>query len=273
MKYQSNKPVEIGICYDVPTNLLTVNTDLRKIKEGDTKVKAMFESIRLNGVLQPVTVWCTKDEKGKRLLRTITGNHRIRGAQIAELETVPVIFEHCENEGDYIRKAYNLNFSKASAVSELFPHIKEDIKTGLSVSDVASKYGISEKSVYSAVRIVGNEVLEEIAQHNFKNAYYLSNRKALLENDEIVKIAKTGTIDQLEKAVQNLKDKAKLRHNENTGDSLPGTAEKGTETGKEYSKERQELFFKQLENFNRETIDTAKLKRFLYGEIKDWMKK
>lgn len=276
--FNLNETPDFSVIYNVPKTMLTINDDLRKINEKDQKLMTLLESVKKNGIIQPITVWYTVkktvDKEGvetgeEKIVRIVTGNRRVWcSKKVEKIETVPCQFVKCQDESDYMRMAYHTNVSKASTVGELCGVIKKDVvELGYSARKVAGIYGISEKSVYDSLKIAGNEVLMSVAKKNFKNAMALKKGgSSMLDNPEIIKIAKTGTLDELKKALKVERDRVK--------------ALKMAESGvvaveveiKEIDNERLKMFALQLPNFNGLTIETNKLKAFLWGEdISTWM--
>ncbi len=265
-KLKANEQPEYGIIYSVPKSEAVINSDLRTINEKDkTLTEHLLESVKKNGILMPISVWCTKDDDGNQVFKIITGNRRVWCAnKIKKIENINVVFKECENESDYMRQAYHSNVQKASKVNELMKTFKvEVIENGLSVRKVASSYGVSEKSVYSALRIVGNEKLEVLAKINFKNAVHMSGNKSFLDNKEIAEIAKTGTITELKEAISNARKKIKLAQDTEEGKELVPEKPK-------MLNERKRLFFEQLSNYKKTTIVTTKLIDYVYGKSESW---
>lgn len=262
--YKKETVPEIGIVYDVPKDLLTINEDLRKVKQ-DKSYEALFDSIkRMREVTQPITCWYNPETKE---IEIVTGNRRVHCAKrTSKVSTIPAYFKVFKDKAEYMKEAYHLNISKASPISELMTQFRSEVNAGLTVKQIASKYAVSEKAVYQGLKIESNPVLKEIAESSFKNAVYLAGNTGLLKNNEIVKVAKTGTIDQLKDAISNHKKQVKLAAAVKNGETIE-EPEKPV-----YNEENKVLFFKQLENYAHDTINTKNLKSFLLGTRKDWIR-
>lgn len=263
---KTNEEPKLGFVYSVLKTDLHINDDLRTISDKDTSLTVhMLDSVKRNGVLMPITVWYTKDSEGNYCLKIITGNRRVWCAnRVKKIEYIDCIFKHCTDHADYMRQAFHSNQHKSSKIHELVKTFKtEVISNGLSPKRVAGAYGVSEKSVYSALKIAGNDKLEDIAKSSFKNAVCLGGNRSFLDNSSIIEVAKTGTIEQLKEAIANARKKAKLAKDKAEGKETPKEVKK-------FDNERKRLFFTQLENITSKSIDVKSLKDYLYGDTDNW---
>src|SRR5205823_603006 len=66
----------------------------REVEAGGATLKELAESIRANGVIQPITV--RPAEEGRYVL--ITGERRWRASKLAEKETIPAIVRRVSDQ-------------------------------------------------------------------------------------------------------------------------------------------------------------------------------
>lgn len=242
----------------VKTKSLKPNEYLRNFPQKDNvDYKRLKDSIDINGIQQALTV-CS-DDSVYHANAVITGNRRLIAAMELGIVEIPVEYKKVDSEEDFMRLAYHLNISKTSKLSEIMKQIKIDIGDGLSVPEVATKFGFSEKSIYETIKIDTKE-LTEIAEVNFKNAVYMTKNRFFLDDEEIVEAAKTQNIDVLKAMLKSKKTKITLKK---TG--------KPAEKKHVYKENRKTKFFVQLENTQDiKTIDILKLRGFLYGNVDTW---
>src|SRR5688572_1022668 len=80
-------PVEVDV------DLLAPNDDQPRMQMNDTRLEELANSIRVNGIIQPIVV-----RKDGTRFRIIAGERRWRAAQRAGLRTVPVTIKDIAGE-------------------------------------------------------------------------------------------------------------------------------------------------------------------------------
>ena len=262
--FTNETAITFGQVYTLPKTIPTVNEDLRKVNRESKEYIALFESIKKEGILDPITVWKTTDKEGEIIYRTVTGNRRIDCAsRIKKITEIDVIFQNYADEKEYIKNAFHLNIHKGSPVSELVPYFRVLVNEGKSPKQIASMYSLSVKVINEALKLSTDDRLTDIAKASFKNAVHMASNKKFLDNKEILNIAKTGTIDDLKNKIAAVKKAIKLTKSEQEGK---------TEEPKEkvFVTDRINEFVTQLNLYIGVTMDTAAVKSFLYGDTEKW---
>ncbi len=266
---------EMGrVIFEIPLNEIEPSESVRE-KMKATKLNPdkaadkididFLSSIKTVGILQPITV--TEVGEGYEI---VSGDRRYIAAKRAKMQTIPAYCIDVTSEADFKKKAYHLNYSKPSKGADLAGIILScDDLAGKKVREIASEYGVSDKLVNDALGIARKgEELVSLSRYNFKNAYYLKGYKPLYTKyPELLKFARNCTIEELKAKKKELQQKKNL-----DSSSVNSNATDITDLPEEkvYQDDRKVLFFKQLENFKGETIETEKLVSFLFGDIPAW---
>ena len=118
----------------------------------DAGLEELAESIRTQGVVQPIVV--TPGSDGKFTI--IAGERRWRAARRAGLQEVPVVIRELENERQLLEMALveNLQRSDLNAVEEgeAYRALKESF--GLSQEEIARQVGRARSTISNAVRLL-----------------------------------------------------------------------------------------------------------------------
>lgn len=120
-------------------------------EEGHTSLKDLAESIRVNGVIQPITVRPGKD--GIYVL--ITGERRWRASKLAGKTTVPAIVRHVsDQQAAEITIVENLQRDDLTCVEQgqAFARLSQDF--GLTQEQIGKRVGISRETVSNYMRLL-----------------------------------------------------------------------------------------------------------------------
>ncbi len=127
----------------------------------DSKLKELSESIRMYGVLQPLTVCRNEIELDNGAFRTeyelIAGERRLRASKLAGLKQVPVLIREGEdNDQEKLELAIieNLQREDLNAVDRALAFRQLADVFGLSHSQVAKKVGRSREYVSNTIRLL-----------------------------------------------------------------------------------------------------------------------
>lgn len=262
--YFVKRNVKTNTIYFVDPKELIINSDLREIPDNpmnDAEYVRLYESIKFNDfdVTQPIVVM-------KSTGWIITGNRRTHVAISLNIPKVPVVIKEIGKEDypSYIRSAYYLNVHKSSKISELAKHINVLKYQGSSAEEISKEFGISQKSVYDVFKITDDRLVKLLEKEKLtlKNALVLMKNKPF-RNDEMIKKACKLSEEELKKDISAQRKEQALKATQDTG--------KGTSNVVSFNnKEQNKMFFIQLANYNKETINTKKLKAFLLGQVKEW---
>lgn len=189
----------------VDTNSIFPNKNQPRENFPQEELKLLSESIRRNGIIQPLTVRKTGDT-----YELIAGERRLRAAKAANLKSVPcIIMEVDEQSSAVISILENvqrsqLNFlEEARAIQTLYSFY------GMRQEEIASSLGMSQPAVSNLLRIM--RLTPEALQLLAENGFTQRHARALLslEGEDQTKAAKTVcekmlTVCQTEKLVEKL---------------------------------------------------------------------
>ncbi|MFW5889670.1 MAG: ParB/RepB/Spo0J family partition protein [Bacillota bacterium] len=185
-------------------------------KHFDKKaMKELADSIRINGVLQPVIV--KKIANGYLL---VAGERRCRAAEIAGFKTVPGIIRDYNNQ--YLAELAlleNIQREDLTIVEEAKAYQNAIESLELTHLELANKIGKSRSYVSNALGILSlpEEVIKEINEGNITMGHARSLSK-LKDNSRIIDIAKIIinkklTVRDIEQLVKKEKKKKTIKRN------------------------------------------------------------
>lgn len=172
----------------------------------EEKIRELAESIREQGVIQPLIVSPTADGR----YELIAGERRLRASRIAGLEEVPVIIKKVDDEGllalsiiENIQREDLNPIEEARACQELIAQF------GYTQEDVAKKLGKSRTAVTNSIRLLN---LPRVVQDDVASGRYSAGHaRAILAVEGIHEqlrlrekiLAETPTVRDVEKIVQS----------------------------------------------------------------------
>jgi ParB family transcriptional regulator, chromosome partitioning protein len=127
-----------------------------------TTLEELAQSIRENGILQPITV----RKRAAGGFEIIAGERRWRAAQIAGLHEVPAIIkEYSDREALQLALIENIQREDLDAVEEAESYQRLMQEFGYSQSQVAEKVGKERSTVANSIRLIGlpNEIKDMIS--------------------------------------------------------------------------------------------------------------
>ena len=151
-------PVEIDI------DLLAPNEKQPRVQMDDNKLEELAQSIKENGVIQPILV-----QKIGDLYRIIAGERRWRAAQRAGLLKVPVVVRDVpiDDERQLLQLALieNIQRENLNAIDEAAAYQRLADEFGLTHDQIAAAVGKDRSSVANYVRLLklADEVRAELA--------------------------------------------------------------------------------------------------------------
>jgi ParB family chromosome partitioning protein len=189
---QTNTPLENSGVLMVPLEKIAINPHQpRKVfKEED--LKDLSESIRENGIIQPITVsQLTEDNK----FELIAGERRFRAAKMAGLDQVPVIVKRVTKRDKLVIAIIeNVQRSQLNCVEESLAYFQLMEEFKLTQEEVAKKIGKDRSVIANFLRIL--KLPRDIILMLQKESLSLGHAKVLGGiKDEIlqVKLAKEAT--------------------------------------------------------------------------------
>ncbi len=136
----------------------------RKIFD-DTKIKTLSDSIRNNGLLQPIVV--KPDENNNYMI--IAGERRYRAAKMANFKTIPVIkFDLPNNKIMELALIENLQREDLNPIEEAKGYKSLLENYDITQEDISEVIGKSRSHVTNTLRLLnlGNEIIEMIEEGN-----------------------------------------------------------------------------------------------------------
>jgi len=155
-----------------------------------SKLQELADSIRMYGVLQPLTVTRNEVQRGDGTFYTeyelIAGERRLRASKLAGTAQVPVIIrEGDQSEQEKLELAIieNLQREDLNAVDRALAFKQLAEMFGLSHSQVAQKVGRSREYVSNSIRLLGlpEKILESLKLGNMSEGHA---RTLLMLNDK-----------------------------------------------------------------------------------------
>jgi len=179
--------------FECSVNQITPNKHQPRMVFDQSELEELAESIRKNGVIQPLIV----SRVSKKKYEIVAGERRLRASKIAGLKTVPVVVKEVINEDELLEFALIENIQRtdlnpleeAEAYRKLIDHF------GLTQEGTAAKVGKKRSTVANALRLLQlpESIKEDLLAGNLSEGHcrallaLLSNPAALKEvRDEIV---------------------------------------------------------------------------------------
>ncbi len=193
--------------FECSVNQITPNKHQPRMVFDQSELEELAESIRKNGVIQPLIV----SRVSKKKYEIVAGERRLRASKIAGLKTVPVVVKEVINEDELLEFALIENIQRtdlnpleeAEAYRKLIDHF------GLTQEGTAAKVGKKRSTVTNALRLlqlpesIKEDLLAGILSEGHCRALLalLSNPAALKEvRDEIVE--KQLSVRQAERLIR-----------------------------------------------------------------------
>ena len=143
----------------LPLHRVEPNPEQPRQDFDQEELDALAESIRLHGILQPLTV----RETGEGYYQIIAGERRWRAARLAELSEVPAIVVEADNKKAMeLALIENLQRQDLNCVEEALGYQSLIQEFGLTQEEAASRVGKSRPAVANALRLLtlDDQVLE-----------------------------------------------------------------------------------------------------------------
>jgi ParB family transcriptional regulator, chromosome partitioning protein len=143
---------------EVSINKIEPNINQPRKNFDDEKLKALSESIKQHGVVQPIIV-----NKENDLYRIVAGERRWRAARIAGLVTIPVIIKELSNK-QYMEIALieNLQREDLNPIEEAEAYNRLINEYGLTQEEISASVGKSRSAIANSVRLL---MLDEKIKH------------------------------------------------------------------------------------------------------------
>ena len=154
-------PLEKSAYQQLPIYKVEPNPDQPRQDFDPEELEALAESIRVHGIIQPLTV----RESKSGYYQIIAGERRWRAARLAELREIPVvIIEADDKKAMELALIENLQRQDLNPVEEALGYQVLMEEHGLTQEEAANRVGKSRPAVANALRLLGlcPEVLEKL---------------------------------------------------------------------------------------------------------------
>ncbi|MBQ2774976.1 MAG: ParB/RepB/Spo0J family partition protein [Clostridia bacterium] len=191
----------------IPQDEIVANPDQPRKYFDPKELKSLAQSIRLNGILQPISV--RKLDNGR--YEVIAGERRLRAARMAGLPKIPCIMLNATDEKAALYalienlQRRDLNFFEEATAIDALIH-----EHGLSQDEAAKKLGKAQSTLSNKLRLL--KLPEDVRKTILEFGLTERHARALLkiEDSEILKkalqiiIEKNLNVSQSEKLIENL---------------------------------------------------------------------
>ncbi len=136
----------------IPINSLIPNRFQPRITFNEEAIKELAESIKKNGILQPILVRTTKNTQGYEI---IAGERRFRAAKLVGLEQVPVIVkEISDQEALEIALIENIQREDLSPIEEALAYKSLQVEFNYKQEDLSKIMGKSRSHITNSLRLL-----------------------------------------------------------------------------------------------------------------------
>lgn len=172
-KYQGDRLAQI------PVEKLQRGVYQPRSHMDDESLQKLADSIRSQGILQPILVRPAPNNKGKGQYEIIAGERRWRASQIAQLDTVPVIIRDIPDEATLaVALIENIQRENLNPIEEAvgLHRLMEEFE--LTHQQVADHVGRSRSAVSNLLRLLALE--ERVKELIFSSQIEMGHARALL---------------------------------------------------------------------------------------------
>ncbi len=183
------KPLAKDAIFYIETEKIKPNPHQPRRDFNEKSLKELANSIREHGILQPLIV--SKIEKetdfGAQVeYQLIAGERRLRAAQIAGLESVPVIIKNIVKDAEHLEMAVVENLQRAdlNPIETARAYAKLQDIFGLTQREIAQRLGKSRETIANTLRLLNlpTEIQEAVAKNQINES---QARLLLMIDDQI----------------------------------------------------------------------------------------
>lgn len=221
------EPPKAGTVSEILIDSIVVNPHQPRRVFRDQELQSLAASIKVDGVIQPVTVTKTSTP-GKYML--IAGERRLRASKIAGATKIPAIIREPMTEQEQLRVALieNIQRQDLNVVEEAEAYHSLISDFGLTQEQCADKVGKERSTVANILRILQlpREVQDDLVEGRLTMGHGrallgLEDKKAILRARDIV-IKKAMSVRQTEQLCKSYKEGSSL---EGASGSNPKTSQ------------------------------------------------
>ena len=199
----------------VPTSKVQGNKDQPRKIFDDSKLTELSQSIKENGIIQPITV----SQEGDKFI-VIAGERRLRAARLAGLESVPVLIKRATQKDTLVMAIIeNVQRDDLNCVEEALAYYRLMNEFELTQEEVAKKIGKERSTIANFLRIL--KLPREVIQLLQKDQLSFGHAKVLasLKNDDKAKniahqaVQEAWSVRELEKNIKKHKSASQAKSN------------------------------------------------------------
>jgi ParB family chromosome partitioning protein len=137
---------------NVPIEQISPNPYQPRKTFNDASIEELARSVREHGIIQPLVVTKTGDNK----YRLIAGERRFRAAQRAELKTVPVVIKETMTDTDTLQVALieNIQREDLNPIEEAYAYHQLHEEFQLTQEEISKRVGKERSTVANFLRLV-----------------------------------------------------------------------------------------------------------------------
>ncbi len=158
-----------GTTVDLPISKIQASRYQPRLHFDETAMQELTESIKVNGLIQPITVRQVDDH-----YEIIAGERRWRACQNAGFETVPCyILSPSENQAAEMAMVENIQRENLTAVEEAKGYVQLMRQANLTQEEVAKRVGKSQSAIANKIRLLNlpQEVQEAVADRKLSERH------------------------------------------------------------------------------------------------------
>lgn len=206
---ESNTNENINLIKEVEINKIIPNEDQPRKSFDEEKLASLSESIKQNGIIQPIVV-----VKEKEFYKIVAGERRWRAAKIAGIKKVPIIEKKLNDiEVMELSLIENLQREDLNPIEEAEAYRRLMEEFNLTQEAISAKVGKSRPVISNSLRLLN--LHEKVKQYLIDGTISVGHGRLLLEiNDKEMqfeaakKIIDDGlNVRQTEKLIKNILEK------------------------------------------------------------------
>lgn len=171
-----------------------------RVNFNETELEELADSIKENGVIQPILLRKTGDEDNYEI---IAGERRFRASQIAGLKTIPAIVKKINNhEALEIALIENIQRANLSLIEEARGYKKLIVEFTYTQDQIAKKLGKSRSHITNLLRLLS--LPEKVQNLLDKSLISMGHARAIINSNNPWKLAEKIISQSL--SVRNVED-------------------------------------------------------------------
>lgn len=197
----------------IKTSSIRPNPDQPRINFDDSELSQLAESITQNGIIQPLCVRKIGNDK----FELISGERRLRAAELLALETVPCIIMNVSSEKSAVLSLIeNIQRSDLNYFEEALGIYKLIKNYGITQTQAANMLGKAQPTIANKLRLLNFTVDEKdaivsagLSERQARALLNIKDKNKRLDAIDLIK-AQALSSEQTENLLKNTGDKGKI---------------------------------------------------------------